>query len=327
MAEFMLYLRDYQEICQEVLNDPKFSDVTLERAGKKYQFMARLTEIEDLIAELQSSYFSKILSTKKQSVFSKHIQNGFNYVAHKISFLEGAIKEPREWYVVKVVASQYTEKTLKKLVPFYSKDYSASEAFQKYIHAIEADRLVYAKWLSQTMIFESLLNWEKEVVDFENYRRNLRRLLDIYHYVEDIIYNMMQIQSDVWGKVNSGIVVPGFFKKSEKMMNEAFLYSRKIDKLRILMRLAYLKKIKTDINNTEKRLLERISTSFNNKLQRYFMEGNIIDQTLTYPEVMQGDFEEVITEFNYIAQSYKFYLASLTGKSEVARYLQEHSGF
>jgi len=238
--------------------------------------MARLFEVESLIAELRASYFNKMLSTKQQSDFSGWMQDSLNYLAFGISLLSGGSRVPRKWDDLTVSTNLYIAKTLKELVKSYAKNYPANEAFQKYINAIKEDRLIYAKWLSQTMAVESNLDWEREVQDFGNYCRTLLKLLDIYHYVEDIICNMMQLQTDTFEKIKQ----PEVFMDSQKVIRTAFLFLREIDKLRVQMRLGYLKKIKTDINTAEIEWFERIVTSFNNKLQRYFMEGNIIDQTL-----------------------------------------------
>lgn len=328
MTVFMPYLRDYQEICREALNDLRLSDTTQENPGEKYHYMSRLVEVEDLIAELRASYSNRMLSTKQQSDFSRRIQDSLNYLASKISFLGGEAKAPREWGDLKGVVNSYViEKSLKKLISSYAKEYPTEEAFQKYIHAVEEDRLIYAKWLGRIMKAKSYFDWERERGDFKNYRRCVRQLLDIYHYIDNIIHNMMQLQSDMFERVNSKSLKPEAFINSQEIIKRAFLLLRKIDKLRIEMRLGYLKKIKTDINNTEIGVFERILTSFNNKLQRYFMEGNVVDQTLTYSEVMMGSFEDTLVEFNGVMQDYKSYLDRMSEKINVEKYQRGASDF
>lgn len=323
MAAFMPHIRDCREICHDVLNDLVEPSSYPKNAEQKYLYISKLVEAEDLMAELQASYFNKMLSTRQQSGFSRCIEGSLNYLISTISFLGGDVKLPREWDNLKETVIGYAEKSLKELISSYIKEYSAEEAFQKYIHAIEKDQLIYAKWLGQTMKVKSHFDWEREAVDFENYRRSVSRLLEIYHYVDDIIHNLMEIQSDVFEKVQSGTLKAGVFIKSQKKIQEVFLLLRKIDKLRIEMRLGYLKKIKTDINSAEIGVFERILTSFNNKLQRYFMEGNVIDRTYVYSKVMQESFEDTLAEFYDIVRTYESYLESMAKKIEVTKYRQE----
>ncbi|WP_032112121.1 hypothetical protein [Candidatus Paracaedibacter symbiosus] len=339
MDAFITYFRDYQFIWQQLVRDPKLAENITENAMQKYPSIVEKAKLANLIAELNASYLNMMLQTKQQSTFSKYAQDGLNYVAHKISLFSGEIKEPRHWDELKIIAERYIEKTMQNLPQTYQQKFTPEEAFKTYIQAVEEDRFIYAKWLTQTIVSEvsgdnlqtsdklptgSRFNWQTEKTSFDNYRRSVMQLLEIYEHVGSIMQTIMQLQTEVFKIADfTEKKLPNPFMDAHGFIKQSFLFLREIDSLRIQMRLGYLKKIKTDINIADIDLFSRISNSMNAKLHRYFMEGNIVDKTTSYQETSEILLPQIFMKFDSILSSYGWYLERLKGKVKVATLQEE----
>lgn len=332
VAELIFHLQQYQLIWQTLLNDNAFKeDMTGQVALKKYAYLVENYQVADLMGELQAAYFNFMLSTKIQSGFSRYIEWSLSYAATKIARLTGPIKEARDWQIVKKEAADYIALNRAQLPTPSTAEGDQNIAFQQYFEAVRQDQFIYANWLGQTLKGQnSSFNWTQEAEDFENYQRKINHLLDAYQFAHQMIANLTKLQGEIFGSIQSNgptlsnkDLIFLDFSGSQTQIKEVFLLLRKIEELRILMRLGYLKKIRSEFNSLEKEIIERFLNSLLNKFKRFATTGIVFDPTMSYEAVVQENFAQLIEGFNSLLTGYELYLKSLANKIEVRDYRQE----
>lgn len=259
----------------------------------KYLILSNHSKLNNILPEINASYFNQMVEIKPKSWLEQKCQDGINRLIDKLSTLDPVPVIPsRDFMEVYQDALNIMWQVYDQLLPHTQNERDFDEVLTEFVEAISADNFIYAKWISLTTITPNTeFNWLLEAADFENYKRAVDRLIHIQNQMDELITHLHNVNHNLFNAyINASISDKQISNLNYVKVND-LIYSvwdlrNKIDELRILYRMAYLKKIRTTVNECNVSYWERIKQSALNKATRKILEGEFFDRTETQQEVV-----------------------------------------
>ncbi len=254
----------------------------------RYQAILNYSRINKMLAELRASYFNHMIEIKPKSWWSPYIQRGLDYVTDSIAKLDAVeTQQPRPFLDVYRDALDLTWEVYDQLFPHRKTTRTVDTALSDFMTAISEDNFIQAKWITlSTETPQSNFNWMREASNFENYKRAVDQLIHTQNQIDDTITALYAINDTLFRR---------FIDKDSSQFDyrgiNGHIYClwdlrNKIDELRIYYRTAYIKSLKTTVNETDKSYWDRITQSAKNKALRKILEGQFFDTSETREQVL-----------------------------------------
>lgn len=279
-VSFSMQLKLYGQLIEE------FTDKT--PIDQRYLTLLNYHRINSILTELKAAYFNHMVEIKPHSWLSKYAQIGVNYITDAIAKLDSTKTEiPRHFLDVYKDTLQLNWDVYDHLFPHTRITRKSSDALSDFMAAIADDNFILAKWITLgTETPDSNFNWFKEAGDFENYKRGVDRLIHIQNHIDDLITALHSINDEEFRHFIETDITSKFYQNINIFIYRLWDLRNKIDELRILYRTAYLKSLKTTVNEADKGYWERLNQTLKNKAIRKIVEGQFFDTSETKEQVL-----------------------------------------
>lgn len=269
-----------------------FQDQYDHSSTKPYELLAKMSDLSIALMGLKNGFFNHIVAIKPKSEQEQktetYINQGVSWLNHLLAPVEKA-PDFLETYerVTKLIQENYNGLKIEK--PMKAE---FSEILDHYVKSVSQDQFMAAKWDTlayETVTPETPFNWLQEAGHFENYKRKVDRLFSMQDCLYDLIWEVVQ-KIDSKGEKNQEILM---------QIRDFYHLQNQLDSVRILMRLGFLKGIKTRVNQSNKGVWERLTQSLGNKALRLLLDGEVFDKTRPYEEVLR-DYQSACSDFSRI---------------------------
>lgn len=276
----------------------------------KYLVLRNHNRLNSLLAEIKASYFNHMVDIKPTSWLTQKTQNSINWVTDQLSRLHPTpMLQTRPFLEVYMDALQITWDVYDSLFPYTTTERPFDEALSDFVSAVSEDNFIQAKWISlSTSTPNSEFNWKKEAADFENYKRAIDRLIHTQNHLDELITHLQGLNGRLFDEYMKNPTGNLAYSRVNTLIYDIWELRNKIDELRICYRLAYLKKVRTTVNEEDKSYWDRFKQTLINKATRKILEGEFFDKTPTQETVVAlfrefiKDYEQKLEEINHIVQ-------------------------
>lgn len=254
----------------------------------RYQAILNYHRINMMLAELRASYFNHMIEIKPKSWWSPYIQRSVDFLTDNISRLDSTeTKEPRHFLDVYKDALNLNWEVYDQLFPHCKTTKHPEKALEDFVAAISEDNFILAKWITlSTETPGSNFNWMREASEFENYKRAVDRLIHIQNQIDDIITHLYSINDVLFRQFLNENKTKFDYREISQHIYRLWDLRNRVDELRIYYRTAYIKSLKTTVNETDKSYWDRITQSAKNKALRKILEGQFFDASETREQVL-----------------------------------------
>ncbi|AIK96461.1 hypothetical protein [Candidatus Odyssella acanthamoebae] len=269
-------------------------------------------KLNSLLTELKASYFNFMVGIKPKSWLEYKCQQGINALTDIILELSpDPILSPRKFIEVYRDALATTAHLYNNLSPYCQKEQDFQQVIEKFVEAISDDNFILAKWISlSTITSHDNFDWFAEAADFEDYKRAIDQLIYKQNQIDELITYLHNICDQLFDSyLHRQITNSSKYKKIKSLIYDMWDLRNKIDEFRLSYRLAYLKKIRTTVNQNNVGYWDRLFQSTVHKVKRKILEGEIFDKTETQEEVVarlrlfRGHYEQKLTEIANLVET------------------------
>jgi hypothetical protein len=246
-------------------------------------------KLNSLLSELKASYFNFMVEIKPKPWLEHKCQQGINIVTDiLLELFPDPILSPRKFTEVYQDALTTTAQIYKTLSSPIQKEQDFQQIIEKFVEAIADDNFILAKWIAlSTITPHDNFDWLMEAADLENYKKAIDQLIYKQNQIDEVITSLHNIGDQLFGAyLHQSIPNSSKYKKLKSLIYDMWGLRNKIDEFRLTYRLAYLKKIRTTVNQNTIGYWDRLFTSTVHKVKRKILEGEFFDKTETQAEVV-----------------------------------------